>query len=103
MMVLCGGALVVGIAASLAIPFAPFALALSLAAFLGAGWAAFHGISLGQVLVSALGLLVSTQVGYGLGLIGAAALDGIFGPLRRPRVVKSDAPALPDFHIGEKR
>ncbi len=103
MMVLCGGALLVGIAASLAIPFAPFAIALTLAAILGAGWAAFHGVGLGQVLVSALALLFSTQVGYGLGLVGAAALDGILGSLRRPTAAKPAPPALSDLHIGEKR
>lgn len=92
-----------GIAASLAIPFAPFAIALTLAAVIGAGWAAFHAVGIGQVLVSALGLLFFTQVGYGLGIVGAAALDSIFGSLRRSTAAKPVPPALSDLHIGEKR
>ncbi len=103
MVVLCGGALLVGIATSLAIPFAPFAVALTLAAVFGAIWAAFHGIGFGQVLFSALGLLISTQVGYGLGLVGVAALEAVFGPMRRPTLTEPVPPALSDFHIGEKR
>ncbi|MGI3900117.1 MAG: hypothetical protein ACRYF1_06460 [Janthinobacterium lividum] len=103
MMVLCGGALLVGIAASLAIPFAPFAIALSLAAVLGAAWAALNGVGYGEIFFSAFGLVVCTQVGYGIGLVGAATLEGIFGPLRRPITAKPVPPALSDLHIGEER
>jgi hypothetical protein len=102
MMVLCVGALIAGMAASLAIPFAPFAAALTLAAVLGAVWAALHGIGLGHVLFSAVGLLVSTQVGYGLGIVGTAAAGGIVGSLRRPAPTKPIPPGLSDLHIGEK-
>lgn len=101
MLVICGGALAVGLAGSLAIPFAPFAAALVLATALGAGWAGLHGAGLGQVLLSALALLASTQVGYGLGLLAAAGVEG--ARQRRSGAVAKPLPsALPDLHLREK-
>ncbi len=100
-MVVCGGALVIGAVASIAIPFAPFAAFLILAIGIGAGWAAASGMGAAQVLLSALALLVSSQVGYGLGLIAPAALEGARSS-RRPTVEKPTSPALPDLNLGEK-
>ena len=102
MLVVCGGALLIGMAVSLVIPFSPFAAALTVAVAVGAGWAALHGTGSLQVLVSALALLVATQIGYGLGLVGAATVDGIRRSLRRPSTPKALPTQLSDLHIGEK-
>ena len=53
------------------------------------------------MLLSALALLASTQVGYGLGLLAAAAVEGT--PQRRPSEAKPAPTALPDLHLREKR
>lgn len=102
MLVICGGALAIGAAASLAMPFAPFALALVFAVAVGAVWAALQGMGAGQLFLSALAILVSTQVGYGLGLVGAAAGHGARGWLKRPSPAKPVPSSLPDMHVGEK-
>lgn len=102
MLVLCGGAFFVGVVASAAIPFAPFALALTIAVGIGAGWAGLHGAGAAQLLVSGLALLIVTQVGYGLGLIGSAVVEGGRQAFQRPPASKSVPSAMPDLHLGEK-
>lgn len=93
MAILCIGALLAGLAAAVVLPFLPFACAVVVAILIGAVSAVVTG---GPVLgtgLSALLILVASQLGYGVGL-GAAALVGhLLAAGRRP--VAEEHPARP--------
>ena len=89
------GAVLAGALASLALPFLPFAAALTLAAVVGAGWAIFQSASIAAAVLGALVLLAATQVGYGFGLLLAAAAD--------QRKVRASRASKPETDRGEIR
>jgi len=93
--ILCVGAVLVGLVAATVLPFLPFAAALIFAALLGSGIALAHGMAFASASLSALMLLFSTQIGYGLGLLGAALRGYIFQGYQRPHVIKDDSVATP--------
>ncbi len=90
----------IGFALSLLIPFLAFAASLTLAVLVGAGVALVRGGTLGETALTALGVLVACQVGYGLGLLGAT----LAGVLRRSLHSKpADDPGKPLERFGHER
>ena len=88
---LCVGATVAGLLASLVLPFLPLASALLLATVLGIASRVWNGDSFGQTLLYGFVLLVLTQLGYGMGVLGRAALRIISQAAARGRSVKGNA------------
>ena len=99
MTALCVGALLAGLIAASAIPFLPFACALSTAIVVGAAWAVLRGAALGRTALSAFVLLSACQIGYGLGL-GALALLGHRGLRRRPVGESRDPASVRQIRSG---
>lgn len=102
MTVSCLGALLAGMLASLALPFLPFACALTLAAVVGGIWTIAQGHSSGHVLLWAAALLVTTQIGYGIGLLARAAVSFVARSARRAPSDKPDKVQIHNLHLGEK-
>ena len=87
---LCVGATVVGLLASLALPFLPLAFALLLAMVLGIASRVWSGDGFGETLLYGVVLLVLTQLGYGIGVLARAALRIILQAATRGRSAKQD-------------
>ena len=75
MTILCLGALVVSLLTAFVIPFLPFACALMVAIAIGFTMAVIGGTPVVQACLSGLALLLTSQVGYGIGLALAALVS----------------------------
>ena len=96
------GAVLAGAMASFALPFLPFAAALTLAAIVGAVWAMVHSASVAAAVLGALALLVATQVGYGFGLLLAAAVDQRRARASRPSKSEANRGEIHDLRFGKE-
>ena len=96
MAILCLGALLAGLVAAPLMPFLPFACAVLVAIVLGAASMLVGGAAAVQTLLSAVALLFTSQIGYGLGVVTVALVAQALPAARRLKAdEQSTHPARP--------
>lgn len=102
MTILCLGALMAGLIAAPVLPFVPFACAVMVAIVLGSTSMVIGGSEFGQTCLSALALLFTSQIGYGLGLVAVVVATQGVAAFRRGGTEKQAQPPARPFQTGNE-
>lgn len=102
MAILCLGALLAGLVAASVMPFLPFACAVLAAIVLGAASTLIGGAPAVQTLLSAAALLFTSQIGYGLGVVGIALVVQALPVARRLKGDQQSAPSPQALRTGDE-
>ena len=102
MALLCLGALLAGLVAALVMPFLPFACAVMAAIAIGSVSTVVTGLSPAQTALSPLALLLTSQIGFGLGLVSAAVVGHLASSGRRAGDEKGSANRVPPLRTGNE-
>lgn len=102
MAVLCLGALLAGLVAASVMPFPPFACAVMAAMVIGSAWAINGGASAVQTFQSAIALLFTSQIAYGVGLLAVAFVSRVLTATRRARGEKQGGRPVQPLRTGNE-
>lgn len=103
MTVICLGALLAGLVAAPLMPFLPFACAaVAVAMVVAAALKIVTGFAVARAAVSAVAILFTNQIGYGLGTLVIAFVAHARAAMRRSGPEKQGAHRVRTLHVGNE-